>query len=466
MPKKPKAVRLTWSIAGLGAGVTCMVALIQGNGTLVRGNVILLGILGTLFFFTGAIGLRLHKAPFPLGVPIRLAILLFASAGLMGLVCWHVWPESIQVAEAPKLQQAQPISDRPLFRGRIEYVYAVYITKRKQTVIFVLMSIKNDGAPSAVEGWKLGIKSATLNVSGVRYLRIPAEWPVGQNGQLAVVFHDKDCLYEKAAKPTQRGEILNGWLPFAIPGDHWHEIIHGKPLVTITFMDYADHSYEASLAIQGPQIPRSLPGAEVGFVRDPNEAAKPDTTSFPSLSLEAQQGYPAALLNPGTTTDTDALLKNRRYYILTAANHTSKDLKHIDLTFQFPYPVDEAKLISSQFVSDSSFSPTDALNVSGTVQVAGRMVTGSYHLAIGRIEPDGKISILLALNSFNYQPGRPDSIPLNPATMFVAGTFERVNDDKIAFYAPLQLVDDIVQLGEPGPEPKGMRRLSGFEIVP
>src|SRR5262249_24322367 len=56
------------------------------------GNLIVLGILGTIFFFSSAIFMKLHKAPFPIGTLIRTVFFLIFSAVLMGTVCWREWP--------------------------------------------------------------------------------------------------------------------------------------------------------------------------------------------------------------------------------------------------------------------------------------------------------------------------------------------------------------------------------------
>src|SRR5579871_1847781 len=108
MPKKSKAARLSWTIAGLGVGVACIIALIQGNGSLTRSNVLLLGFLGAFFFFGSTFGLKLHRAPSPIGTPVRTLLLLFLSAGLMAIVSWHVWPQS--PITAAKQKEELPIA--------------------------------------------------------------------------------------------------------------------------------------------------------------------------------------------------------------------------------------------------------------------------------------------------------------------------------------------------------------------
>jgi hypothetical protein len=108
--RKPKAGRLAWSLTGLAAGTGCIIALIQGNASLSRGNVVLLGILGTIFFFGGTIGLKWHKGPVPIGTVVRTCMLLFVCAALMTTVCIIEWPKSPEeIAESiiKKIEERQ-----------------------------------------------------------------------------------------------------------------------------------------------------------------------------------------------------------------------------------------------------------------------------------------------------------------------------------------------------------------------
>ncbi|HEY4677279.1 MAG TPA: hypothetical protein VIJ01_08965 [Candidatus Angelobacter sp.] len=91
-----------------------MVALVQGNAVLSRGNVVILGILGTLFFFGGTIGLKWHKAPYPIGTVIRTCLLFFLSAGVMVAVCIFEWPKSSQtIADLPNQKSEKGAETAP-----------------------------------------------------------------------------------------------------------------------------------------------------------------------------------------------------------------------------------------------------------------------------------------------------------------------------------------------------------------
>jgi hypothetical protein len=93
---RSKTLRRSIGISGIFAGVACMTNLIQGNGALTQQNTVLLGVFGVVFFFGAAIIFGWHKAPVPIGTPVRTLLILLVCLGLMGAVCWHVWPQSPQ----------------------------------------------------------------------------------------------------------------------------------------------------------------------------------------------------------------------------------------------------------------------------------------------------------------------------------------------------------------------------------
>ncbi len=97
---------------GLGATVTCAVALIQGNGQLAARYVVILGILGTLFLFGAVVVFRWYRAPVPIGTPLRTVIMFTVCTIPMGLLCWYVWPEPQKplVVQHDQIQQHENLA--------------------------------------------------------------------------------------------------------------------------------------------------------------------------------------------------------------------------------------------------------------------------------------------------------------------------------------------------------------------
>lgn len=92
-----KGTRIAVGLFELGVAVGCAIALFQGNGQLAVRYVLALGILGTVCIFLAMLVFGRHRAPFRIGIPIRIICLLVLSAIPMGLICWYVWPETLSV---------------------------------------------------------------------------------------------------------------------------------------------------------------------------------------------------------------------------------------------------------------------------------------------------------------------------------------------------------------------------------
>lgn len=89
-----KGKKLAWSLLGAGAGVSCIVALVQGAGSLHPFSIIALTVLGGLFFSGAAYGLEWYKAPFPIGTIPRTLFILAVIWGGMIYLGYRVWTET------------------------------------------------------------------------------------------------------------------------------------------------------------------------------------------------------------------------------------------------------------------------------------------------------------------------------------------------------------------------------------
>lgn len=190
----------------------------------------------------------------------------------------------------------------------------------------------------------------------------------------------------------------------------------------------------------------------------------------PNVSLTPQEGYPLTLLNKdGQTIDAGVILNHRRYYIFAIQNKTDKEIERIELNFQLPYPIDEVKITLNKFSSDVAFDPsgmTMDVSGSGSVHINGRQVTGNYQLLIGKMQADGEVDVLFALNSSNYQLGTHlGPARSSPELTYIDGTFVLGDGPKVIFYRPLQLSGEDLQLGDPVGRPK-LRQSKGWEVVP
>jgi len=89
-----KGAKLGWSLLGVGAGVTCIVALIQGAGSLHPISIIALVVLGSIFFSGAAYGLGWFRAPIPIGTIPRTVVILSVIWIGMGWLGYRIWTET------------------------------------------------------------------------------------------------------------------------------------------------------------------------------------------------------------------------------------------------------------------------------------------------------------------------------------------------------------------------------------
>lgn len=155
---------------------------------------------------------------------------------------------------------------KPLLVGQINQTVTGDAPELKASQIFILMSVKNIGAPSIVEGWGLNIKSESLSLQAVHPTEIREGLALRDpDGKPLAVFHKTDAIYEKTVKPIERGGMVRGWLLFTLEGIASREIRKPGTTITVFFQDVLDTTYEASLkdGVIGP--PMYLPGAEQPF---------------------------------------------------------------------------------------------------------------------------------------------------------------------------------------------------------
>src|SRR6266481_696 len=154
--------------------------------------------------------------------------------------------------------------------GSIDYVYATPVGSH--TLVFVLMTITNKGAPSAVVGWRLSVKSNNFEVKDVPFAQIPDVFRVQRaEGDISAIFHGKECLCEKTVTQVQRGDFRAGYIAFAIDGDHASDIVSSGTTIAVSFKDYAGHVYSTKSDMTAKSNPPYMPGVEQPFISDPNK---------------------------------------------------------------------------------------------------------------------------------------------------------------------------------------------------
>src|SRR5438309_5330782 len=90
-----KSRKLLWLGILWGSGVAVLIALltlVAAGNPLPRLAIILLGAIGTFFFYCAMALDGLLKAPEPIGTPVRVCLIFALVTGAMFLLCWLAWP--------------------------------------------------------------------------------------------------------------------------------------------------------------------------------------------------------------------------------------------------------------------------------------------------------------------------------------------------------------------------------------
>jgi hypothetical protein len=223
-----------------------------------------------------------------------------------------------------------------------------------------------------------------------------------------------------------------------------------------------------------------------------------------ALSLTALEGI--TLTPAGGEVISAEYMQDRRQYLLTVWNPSKAPFYGINLRIQFPYPVETYQVSVQREADDVTFraAPLVTMRVfgggqtripvqreaddvtsraaplitmgGGQIRVGRRPLTRDCELQIAQLRPEGRIEILLILNSWRDHRGEatpphdglPHFVPESgPEITYIYGSFSFTTAGETIernYYAPLILNDDkTVTLGPPGPLPEHLVEETGIE---
>jgi hypothetical protein len=176
-----------------------------------------------------------------------------------------------KLTEAYTALTAERASNTPNLVGALEQIVSGDSSELHGCQVFILMSVKNLGAPSVVEGWKIHIKSDAIDLND-----IPTFIPDGftlhsTGGNVVAKFNRNDAIYEKTIKPVERGGLVRGWLRFNLTGIPAERIRKAGTKISVSFEDVLKRQYTATRNITGEPSgkPTYMPGAEQPFKNFP-----------------------------------------------------------------------------------------------------------------------------------------------------------------------------------------------------
>lgn len=184
---------------------------------------------------------------------------------------------NIQLEEKLKgtREQLAALSE-PSMHGTIEEVVTGDDVDIGAAAIFVLMAVRNTGAQSIVEGFRLSIKSDTLTFNNISPLLFPKGLNLKDNESAKDKLMELDAstaMYEKSVNPIPRGDLMRGWLLYSLKGINADQIRKVGTKFTVVFKDVFGKAYESSpYAMTGKSgIARYYPGGGRNFIFPPDQ---------------------------------------------------------------------------------------------------------------------------------------------------------------------------------------------------
>jgi hypothetical protein len=191
----------------------------------------------------------------------------FGTAIVMLLVgaflAWH--DERIKRIE---LEHRLNEIDSPRLVGRIEQRFSGWTQELQATTLLVLLSIRNSGSPTMVEGYRLTLEWAESNKAEVIPTFIPEGYRLFDNHNHTVAtFNRGDGIYEKTINPIPKGGIVRGWLMYRITQFNTQEMHRMSGIhFTVTFSDVNGREWTAVDISSGESVvPLYHPGAGLPF---------------------------------------------------------------------------------------------------------------------------------------------------------------------------------------------------------
>jgi len=191
------------------------------------------------------------RLPFSLTVA---ALLLFFSACRTGQQ-----PTQTGSASKTKSQDKAPAAataEKPSFEGEIEHVSLYPVPSRREDLAMTLVvTVRNSGAPSVAQGWKLEVNSPSRRFPTVLdpvHINGSVELP-GTSG--AKVDLAKEDLVTKTAQVSiGKSKRVNGVLTFVLSRTSENEVSNNNTTLTIDFKDSQDNSYRTRRYVIGSKV--------------------------------------------------------------------------------------------------------------------------------------------------------------------------------------------------------------------
>jgi hypothetical protein len=185
-------------------------------------------------------------------VPISRKIGIAVAIFFLAVALFNAWQKQYRRANTAEL---------PNLSARIDFLYGGNVTEINGAQLWMVVALKNEGAPSVAGGYRLGIEFEDRTIL-IAPTRINDGYELrGEGDKVLARFSSSNRLEDKTMSTTiQRGLPVRGWLRFDFPGIEDSKIRAAKK--TLCFRDVNDKEYSISFTRFTPlSSPLYYPGS-------------------------------------------------------------------------------------------------------------------------------------------------------------------------------------------------------------
>jgi hypothetical protein len=154
---------------------------------------------------------------------------------------------------ANQQQTPAPVAEKPVLAGVIRYVSLYPVpNNRKDLAVSMVVSVKNEGAPTTVRAWTLAVSGPGQSLpSGLEAVHVSGvvDLPGSQSGKVDL---DKEDLVQKSANLVlTKGNQIDGVLTFILPDTTEKDLANRGVQLTVHFKDASGTAYQTPKSIVG-----------------------------------------------------------------------------------------------------------------------------------------------------------------------------------------------------------------------
>jgi hypothetical protein len=155
-----------------------------------------------------------------------------------------------ELADTKRTLTYEREQNKPKFEGSIDWLVMGDSPDINSAQVFVVLTVRNTGAPSIVEGdWKLTIRFGD-SVYTASPIFIPDGYKLqGQHSEVARFTRDM-AFEDKAAKPVDRGSKITGWLRYPFQDIKMAELNRIGTTLELGFTDILKEPYIAKFTVE------------------------------------------------------------------------------------------------------------------------------------------------------------------------------------------------------------------------